>query len=202
MKFQETRHGGVRRTQSAQITGNVQEDSSEAKPMAMGDVKGVSEGADYLEGQSQKDTGEVGGSNPSLRTKIIVKFNEKLGLPTCPYLIRWRVETPWGSVRVHHWISSDDDRAFHDHPWDFITFVLKGGYTDSNTEGKQHLKAPAVQYRSALHQHTVFPDKGGAWTLVFTGPKIRPWGFWVAGKFKKANKYFLTYGHHKTYPCE
>lgn len=130
---------------------------------------------------------------------VLIKFREPLGLPTCPYVIRWRVETKWFSVRVHHWISNDDDRAFHDHPWDFITFVLRGGYRDSSPQGDQHLRAPAIQYRSAEHQHTVFPDKGGAWTLVFTGPKVRPWGFWVAGKFRKANKYFASHGHH---PCD
>jgi hypothetical protein len=129
---------------------------------------------------------------------LTIKFREKLGIESCPYLIRWRIETRLGSVRLHHWISHDDARAFHDHPWDFITFVLKGGYTDSSPEGNQHLKAPTVQHRYATHKHTVFPDADGAWTLVLTGPKARAWGFWVAGKFKKANKYFLSHGHH---PC-
>jgi len=109
------------------------------------------------------------------------------------------VETPWFSVRLHHWFGPDDDRAPHDHPWDFTTFVLKGGYTDASPDGDQHLRAPAIARRSALHQHTVYPDPGGAWTIIVTGPKIRRWGFWVKGKFVKMNKYFLTYGHH---PCD
>jgi hypothetical protein len=34
---------------------------------------------------------------------------------------------------------------------------------------------------------------------MLTGPKIRAWGFWLNGtKFVKANKWFLTRGHH---PC-
>ena len=144
--------------------------------------------------ETRKNTG---GSIPSPRA--IIKFNEKLGLPTCPYLVRWRIETKWGSIRLHHWLAPDDDRHYHDHPWDFVTFVLKGGYRDSSPDGEQYLNAPAIQHRSATHQHTVFPKKGGCWTLVITGPKIRSWGFWVGDKFKKANKYFLTYGHH---PCE
>lgn len=129
---------------------------------------------------------------------IIIKFGERLGLDSCPYLIRWRIETPKGSIRLHHWLGPDDDRAFHDHPWSFVTFVLRGGYTDKNPGGSEHLRAPAIQYRSATHQHTVYPDEGGAWTIIVTGPKVRNWGFWLDGKFRKANKWFLTFGHH---PC-
>jgi hypothetical protein len=79
------------------------------------------------------------------------------------------------------------------------TFVLRGGYTDSTPDGDEHLKAPAIRHRSATHRHTVFPDKGGAWTVIVTGPKVRTWGFWIGDKFFKANKWFLARGHH---PCD
>lgn len=186
--WEPTKTGGFRRTRLTQKSGTLSEKPTER-----------SRGwklRNYFGRVPPLDTEEVGGSNPSPRT--IIKFREKLGLPTCPYLVRWRIETRLGSVRLHHWLGPDDDRAFHDHPWDFLTFVLKGGYTDTSPDGDERLKAPTWQYRPSTHQHTVYPDKGGAWTLVFTGPKIRPWGFWVAGKFKKANKYFLEHGHH---PC-
>ena len=196
--YEKTRHGGWRRTGTAQIVGNAQEASSEAGAYAWADVKGVREGAKYLEGH-RSDKAKVSGSNPFPRTKLIIQFNEALGLPECPYVVRWRIETPWGSIRLHHWLSHDDDRAMHDHPWDFLTFVLRGGYTDVSLDGDQYLKAPTMAYRKSTHQHTVFPDEKGAWTLVITGPKIRKWGFWINGKFVKMNKYFLTYGHH---PCD
>lgn len=194
--WQPTRHGGLRRTRVASNTGT--QEGHGVEPEAIARAAGKAKRTLGITKVMQSPhTGKIGGSNPSPRT-FIIKFNERLGLPTCPYLIRWRVETKWGSVRLHHWISSDDPRALHDHPWDFVTFVIKGGYTDKNPTGEQHLKAPKVQYRSATHQHTVYPDPGGAWTVVITGPKIRPWGFWVSGKFKKANKYFASHGHH---PC-
>lgn len=135
-----------------------------------------------------------------LQGPVQIRWAEQLGLPDCPYVIRWRLETPWGSVRVHHWLGPDDDRAHHDHPWWFVTVVLRGGYTDHTPTGPEHLRAGMVRYRPALHRHTVVPDPGGAWTLLVTGPKVRPWGFWPRdGKFIKANKWFLTRGHH---PCE
>jgi hypothetical protein len=103
-----------------------------------------------------------------------------------------------GSVRIHHWLGPDDDRAFHDHPWWFITLMLKGTYTDYGPGGADRLHAGSLRYRRALHQHTVIPGKNGAWTLLVTGPKVRNWGFWANGKFRKANKWFASRGHH---PC-
>jgi hypothetical protein len=103
------------------------------------------------------------------------------------------------SIRLHHFIASDDDRGFHDHPWWFVTLVLKGSYIDWSPAGQDRLGIGSVRYRPAYHKHTVLTD--GVWSLVVTGPKIRAWGFWdhVTGKFVKANKWFFTRGHH---PCE
>lgn len=126
-------------------------------------------------------------------------WREPLGNVECPYVFRWRFETPWFSVRVHHWLGPDDDRALHDHPWPFLTFVVRGGYDDVNQSGCDVFRAPAVRFRPALHRHTVHPHSDGAWTVLFTGRISRAWGFWPGGtKFVKANKYFFTKGHH---PC-
>ncbi len=130
---------------------------------------------------------------------VLIKWAEPLGLPECPYVVRWRIETPLGSLRVHHWLGPDDGRAFHDHPWWFVTLVLRGGYTDKSPDGDERLRAGSVRYRPALHRHTVVPDAGGAWTLLLTGRPLRAWGFWPDGRFRKANKWFLAYGHH---PCD
>lgn len=99
---------------------------------------------------------------------------------------------------MHHWLGPDDDRAFHDHPWWFLTLVLRGGYADRHPGGEDRLRAGSVRIRPALYRHTVVPDPGGAWTLLITGRPRRAWGFWLDGKFRKANKWFLKYGHH---PC-
>lgn len=128
-----------------------------------------------------------------------IKWGEYLGFKECPYLRRWCLTVGLFSIRVHHFYKSDDERAFHDHPWWFVTLVLKDGYTDISPYGEDHLKIGSIRFRSAEHKHTVKTDPGGSWTLVITGPNLRNWGFWPNGKFKKANKYFLEHGHH---PCE
>ena len=136
--------------------------------------------------------------HPRVLGEIRLSWKEKLGVPGCEYLTRWGVETRFGSIRVHKWTGPDDDRAFHDHPWWFLTFVLRGGYTDVSPEGEERVSAPAIRFRPALHQHTVVPYPQGATTLLITGPKSRAWGFWLNGKFRKANKWFASFGHH---PC-
>lgn len=153
-----------------------------------------------------------GGSrlSPAIRLRrrvskhLTLKWDEHLGRPECPYMRRWVLALGLCSIRVHNFIRSDDARAFHDHPWWFATLVLRGGYTDVSKDEygdsvEDHLRPCSVRFRRALHRHTVRVDHGGVWTLVLTGPNLRTWGFWVNGKFRKANKYFFEHGHH---PCD
>jgi hypothetical protein len=102
------------------------------------------------------------------------------------------------SIRLHHWISSDDQRHFHDHPWWYWSFVLKGTYIDRSTNGEKLRDTFSLAKYPALHQHSVIIDKH-CWTLLLTGAENRIWGFWVNGRFRKRNKYFFIFGHH---PCE
>lgn len=78
------------------------------------------------------------------------KWGEMLGRDECPYLRRWVVEGKSGrSVRIHHFYRSDDARHFHDHPWWFVTLVVRGGYTDVSEMGEDKLRPGSVRYRSA-----------------------------------------------------
>jgi hypothetical protein len=112
------------------------------------------------------------------------------------YNRRWYLETAFFSIRLHHWMHSDDVRAPHDHPWWFVTFVLSGGYLDLSPSGDCRMARWSWAFRPAHHQHSVKVDPGGCWTILLTGPKSRFWGFWVQEKFVKANKYFLRFGPH------
>lgn len=132
------------------------------------------------------------------RNRFKLTWGEYLGRSECPYLRRWVLETPFGSLRIHHWLSSDDDRNFHDHPWWFITLVLSGEYTDVSPQGRESMTPGRIRFRPALHKHTVEVKPPGCWTIVLTGSHVRFWGFHVGGKFVKSNKYFLEHGHH---PC-
>lgn len=96
---------------------------------------------------------------------------------------------PWFGIRIHH-IASSDDRVFHDHPWTFLTLILRGGYTEVTP---LRLSYPAITLRTkfragslrlvrASQWHFLELDPGtSAWTLFITFPKAQDWGFLVNG---------------------
>lgn len=135
-----------------------------------------------------------------------IKWADLIGPPECPMMKRWVFVTPLGSLRLHHFLRSDVDRHPHDHPWWFITLVLKGEYTDLAEimrDGRHAvfmqdcLKRGSIRFRPALHRHWVHTD--GCWTLIVTGRNRRSWGFWDRDVFRPVKQYFERYGYA---PCE
>lgn len=127
-------------------------------------------------------------------------WNQKLGDPNNPYLYRWVADFDLFSIRLHKWVCGDDPRHLHDHPWNFIVWVLKGSYFDVSKDKRELMNAGKICFRKALHAHTV--ETKGCWTLVLTGPEIRRWGFYTLNKtggkiWLKAKRYFIKYGHHQ-----
>lgn len=127
-----------------------------------------------------------------------IRWNEALGPKECPYAYRWVLFTPFFSIRVHNFIRSDDKRYFHDHAWDFWTFILKGFYYDVSKKGRVKREQFKIYKVKAEHAHYVDVPKEGCWTIVFSKKPKRKWGFWVDGKFKRPLKYFHKFGHP---PC-
>ena len=107
-----------------------------------------------------------------------------------PLLIRWVLfRCPWFGVYLHKLCRSDYDRALHDHPWGFWSFVLWGSYDEvfdaSRLEGFERTETTrrarwSLAYRPATWRHRVIISEGRpAWTLLLVEPRSRPWGFWV-----------------------
>lgn len=96
------------------------------------------------------------------------------------YLKRWWVvpRNQFDNTYLHEILRSDDDRAFHDHPWNNSTLVLDGEYIEHTPTGSFVRKAGDYIQRPATTLHRLeIPDGGRAITLFTTGPKIREWGF-------------------------
>jgi len=134
-----------------------------------------------------------------------IRWNEPLGTKECPYAYRYVFILFGFSIRCHVWLRSDDKRYMHNHSWWFMTFVLKGSYTDVslNKDGVTHdrdtLKKFQFRYRPSNHTHYVEVLKGGCTTILITGRPLQKWGFFVDGKFKRPLKYFDKFGHP---PCD
>jgi hypothetical protein len=100
------------------------------------------------------------------------------------------------SVLLHWFRQADDDGSLHDHPWDFTTTILQGGYCEAlpaqdwracmggpriDEHQAQHYAGGSVVHR-AEDLHAVATVCADTWTLVRTGQERRPWGFHPPGK--------------------
>lgn len=94
-------------------------------------------------------------------------------------------KTSGAQIYLHHILRSDADRELHDHPWDFLSLILLGGYREESPVGRLSRKLPGmVLFRRAEHRHRVLlVNDRPAWTLVFTSGKKRSWGFWRGAAF-------------------
>lgn len=98
------------------------------------------------------------------------------------YMERWYLQTPWFTLRLHHILRSDEARALHDHPWDFWSVLLTGGYTEVTPTGTRYWPRWSLVRRRAEDLHRLVLDQP-VWTLVWTGPKRRSWGFVIDGQW-------------------
>lgn len=123
------------------------------------------------------------------------------------YIDRWHLipRNRWFNIYLHKTMS-DDYRILHDHPWDNISIVLKGGYYETvpAVEYSEHVNpffwAKVVRWRKpgsiicrkahwpphSLSLATVVESlvprvikKRVCWSLFITGPRKRDWGFWT-----------------------
>lgn len=104
--------------------------------------------------------------------------------PAGPYLWRLRViDGPLFRVYLHHLVSPDDDRADHDHPYSFVSFVLWGSYVERlderSTGGRvRYVKRRWFNWKPAPGRHRVVWVSKHCWTLLIGGPRVREWGFY------------------------
>lgn len=102
--------------------------------------------------------------------------------------IAWLLQRFDIAVRVHHILRSDKGRDPHDHPWPYLTIILRGGYHETryNDEGvpvaAKWYGPGSVIFRPAKSWHMLdLPPYDTCWTLFITGRKKQKWGFNVDG---------------------
>ncbi len=99
-----------------------------------------------------------------------------------------------------HKICDDDPRYLHDHPWNYFTIILKGGYWEYSDPEIYHptdadeipkWKGPgSFSFNKATSFHRlVLNDNIPCWTLFIRFRKIREWGFNINGKWIPHKQY-------------
>lgn len=110
-----------------------------------------------------------------------------------PYLERYyiflkdRSNFPF-NIFIHKFLKSDPD-DLHDHPWDYYTFILRGGYWEYTPEGKFWRRPFSCRHGKAksLHRIELDKEKPYCWTLFIPCTRKRQWGFvtddgWINNK--------------------
>lgn len=110
------------------------------------------------------------------------------------YLRRWRViETPWFRIFVHKILTQDKDPDPHDHPWNFFSLVLWGGYVErvwlfphiiqvreDNITSVIRSRKPFRGHRMPMDMaHKILSVRPNTYTLVVAGPRVQEWGFYT-----------------------
>lgn len=133
----------------------------------------------------------------SLLDKLFIKLDRKRIIYDRqghePYLTRYylfikdRKKFPF-NVMLHKIHRSDSDPELHDHPWNFFTIILNGGYWEwtpiYNSVGeyisdKKTWKGPGsiIFHKSTDYHRLELPDNTTTTTLFFMGSQLREWGF-------------------------
>lgn len=106
----------------------------------------------------------------------------------CPvYLHRWTLLKAFGcALYLHKFVGDDWAGDLHDHPKRFISIGLWGRYTEHRADGStREYRAPWVRTFPAEHRHRISGPtvRRPCWTLVIVLRAVRPWGFWVDGRW-------------------
>ncbi len=105
-----------------------------------------------------------------------------------PYMIRWQLikdkTSTLGESRdlkfniYLHKIMLSDEPVLHDHPWDYFTFILWGGYWEHTPEGKFWRGPGHWRFSKAKSLHWIeVPEGSYALSLFMRTKKTRTWGF-------------------------
>jgi len=113
---------------------------------------------------------------------------------------------PFGiAIRLHHILRSDNDRHLHDHPWAFLSIVLRGGYWEQRScrcclDGNCgyapcRWRGPgSIAFRRASTWHrlglpSAIDADSSCWTLFISFRAKQDWGFLVDGEKVLAKDY-------------
>lgn len=114
--------------------------------------------------------------------------------PGVKYLTRLYVLcTPWFGIMLHWFHAPDPDPHCHDHPWWFVSILLRGVYQERRqtllglrNSGRYALHAESeslrrgflnTAFRRATDVHRITRVMPGTMTLIINGPKVKSWGF-------------------------
>jgi hypothetical protein len=114
-----------------------------------------------------------------------------------PYLIRWYLlRTKPLAIFIHKFVRSDEDRALHDHPWNFIVVPIWRGYFEHNPTGRRRVwPIIGARFRRGTYRHRVELVRAAgielpSWSVFFRFREFRDWGFWMPEGWVQWNRWW------------
>ena len=125
-------------------------------------------------------------ANRSPRWAFMERFEvPNLDDPTQTYLSRLRiVQTPWCALYLHRMDGPDSRPTLHDHPWNFVSLILRGGYVERRLDPTtmRVTERHRVRWVNRVRTHDAHAIttllRVPTWTLLLVGPRRRTWGYW------------------------
>ena len=99
----------------------------------------------------------------------------------------WR--STYFNIYLHNIRLPDTDDDPHDHPWWFVSILLRGGYHEQSfgwdwyrsarENGPVIFRSRGIAYRNKHAVHKILAVRPNTWSLVITGPRKKgmSWGF-------------------------
>ena len=142
----------------------------------------------------------------------ILNWYESLGLKEVvrdietdqPVMIKWMllgIKEPrkWFpfNIVIHNIPDNDLEDHKHNHPWPFVSIILKGGYWEHLDSGRYWRKPGKILFRSHKTRHRIEfdPSKPNVYTLYIMGPRLQDWTVFRDDKGKVVtgkNRYYTT----------
>lgn len=122
------------------------------------------------------------------------------------YLHRWGLSHDRiGGVLLHRMDAPDPGIDLHDHPWWFVSIIIKGGYVEARASNRQPNEQAWITRKpwsvktmrlDECHTITSLLTKH-SWSLVLKGPRRRSWGFYVNEEWMPESVYDGTVRIHR-----
>ena len=93
-----------------------------------------------------------------------------------------------------HKFYGDDEEDFHNHPWNYTTVVLMGGYYEEFLDGSKIWRGVGhYRFCEARSLHRIELEKDvDCWTLFIPGKYKREWGFVANNKWVQWEEYLYN----------
>ncbi len=99
------------------------------------------------------------------------------------------------NIYFHRFIGSDAPIP-HDHPWLCLSFILDGEYIEHTPNGSFKRSAGHVSLKPAKSLHWI-EIESPVYTIFFTGPRYRDWGFQCENKWVPHKQYIEQRGSNR-----